>query len=591
MSKGNLKKPENLYNLALPLAVASGLFVLLTGGLLAFNEVRGKVSMLVNSKQVVRLHDELRGKPKDEELKLRIRQLDLELRREMFYRLQLSHNTGRALLGGLAVFLVSAHFVRSSRRRFPDPQAWGARKAGVEKHATALARYSVGGVFALVAATAVAVSTQPVNLPIPVPSAPDMPAPNGAHRPDSQAAHPLPVSAFPSAEEMGRQWPSFRGPNGSGVAANATVPAEWDAKSGTNILWKTEVPLPGLSSPVVWGNAVFVTGADETQSSVFRFDADTGALVWSATIKLPGGARPPKPEVGEETSLAAPTPVTDGRRVYALFPTGEIAAFDFSGKQVWARNIGPLDNQYGYASSLAIYQDRLLVQIDRGQPEDGQSRMLALNTQTGQPLWEAKRDVAGSWSSPVVCDFQGKPQLITSANPFVIAYNPVDGKELWRNKCLESDVAPSPVLADNRVVAVAPNSSIVCLSLCVAGISRADIAWKADEGVPDATSPVSDGKRVYLITSSGTLTCFDLQTGKVIWSHDLDDTFYASPVIAGKALILVSRKGNSWVLETGDAYKELGKGQLGEECCASPVPLGKRLFVRGKSNLFCIEAK
>ena len=568
--------------------MASGVFVLLTGGLLAFTEVRGKVSMLVNSKQVVRLHDELRGKPKEEALKMRIRQLDLELRQETFYRLQLSHNASRALLAGLAVFLVSAHFARSSQLRLPDPKAWGMRKAGEEQRTTAFARYSVAGMFAVLAVAAVAVSTQPVSLPERAQSAPDAlaPDPNGAPHPDSQAAHPSPASPFPSAEEMGQQWPSFRGPIGSGVAPNATVPVAWDAKAGTNILWKTEVPLPGLSSPVVWGNAVFVTGADETQSCVFRFDADTGALVWSATIKLPGGARPPKPEVGEETSLAAPTPVTDGRRVYALFPTGEIAAFDFSGKQVWARNIGPLENQYGYAASLAIYQDRLLVQIDRGQPEDGQSRMLALNTQTGKQLWEVKRDVAGSWSSPVVVDVNGQPQLITCASPFVIAYNPVDGKELWRNKCLESDVAPSAVMAGNMLVAVAPNTAILGLHP-----GATETAWKIEGGAPDATSPVSDGQRLYVVESSGMLTSYDIQTGKAVWSHDLEDMFYASPAIAGNALILVSRKGNSWVLETGDSYKELGKGDIGEECCASPVPVGKRLFVRGKNHLFCIEAK
>ena len=566
----NDSRRQALYRFALPLAVASGLFVLMLVGLLAFNEARGKVLTLVNSKQVVHLHDELRRQPKDEGLKLRIRQLDLELRQETFYRLRLSHNASRALLAGLVVFLASAHFVRTSRRRLPDPQAWGARKAGEEKRARAFAQYAVSGVFAAVAATAVAISKQPVNLPEHGPTAPTV------------AAEP----AFPSAEEMQQQWPSFRGPSGLGIAPKATVPVTWDANTGTNIRWKTALPLHGLSSPVVWNNAIFVTGADKTQSSVFRFDADTGALQWSATIQLPGGARPPSPEINEETSLAAPTPVTDGRRVYALFPTGEIAAFDFSGKQVWARNIGPLDNMYGYAASLAIYQDRLLIQIDRGQPEDGQSKMLALDTRTGEPRWEVKRDVAGSWSSPVVLDINGQPQLITCANPFVIAYNPVDGKELWRNKCLESDVAPSPILAENMIVAVAPNTAIIGLHP-----GTMDIAWKVEEGVPDATSPVSDGQRVYIVNSEGLLSCFNLQTGKVVWKQELEDTFYASPAIAGNALILVSRKGVAWVLEPGDEYKELGKGELGEECCASPVPVGKRLLVRGKKNLFCIESK
>ena len=109
--------------------------------------------------------------------------------------------------------------------------------------------------------------------------------------------------------------------------------------------------------------------------------------------------------------------------------------------------------------------------------------------------------------------------------------------------------------------------------------------------MPDAVSPVSDGQRVYIVNSEGLLSCFNLQTGKVVWKQELEDTFYASPAIAGNALILVSRKGVAWVLEPGDEYKELGKGELGEECCASPVPVGKRLLVRGKKNLFCIESK
>ncbi|MDD5261298.1 MAG: PQQ-binding-like beta-propeller repeat protein [Methylacidiphilales bacterium] len=566
----NEKQRRSIYKLALPLTTAAGLFILLFSGLLAFNEVRGKVATLVNSKQVVRLHDELRSRPKDEALKAQIRKLDLKLRKETFYRLQLSHDTARILLAGLVVFLASAHFVRTSRRRLPDLQAWGARKAAEEKRTMTHARYAVACIIVMVSVTAVALSTEPVKLPEASPASPSVAT----------------VSAFPSADEMQLQWPSFRGPNGSGIAPKATVPVTWNGKSGTNIRWKTAVPLSGSSSPVVWDKAVFVTGADETQSSVFRFDADSGALLWSATIKLPGGARPPKPQVNTETSLAAPTPATDGRRVYALFPTGEIAAFDFSGKQIWARNIGPLENSYGYAASLAICQDRLLIQIDCGQPEDGKSKMLALNTQTGQPLWETKRDVAGSWSSPIVANIDGKPQLITCANPFVIAYNPVDGRELWRNKCLDSDVAPSPIVSGNMVVATAPNNNIVGLHP-----GAKDLSWKVEEDVPDATSPVSDGQRLYIISGAGMLTCYGLQGGKSVWTHQLDGTFYASPTIAGNALILVNQKGASWVIETGNAYKELGKGELGEECFASPVPLGKRIFLRGKENLFCIESK
>ena len=561
---------QKIFQFALPVAVASGLFVLMLAGLLAFNEIRGKVSTLVNSKQVIRLHDELRSRPKDEALKEKIRQLDLELRQETFYRLQLSNKSSRALIGGLVVFLACVHFVRTVRRRLPDPQAWGERKPEEEKRTMMMARYAVAGVFAVVAATAIAVSTQPVSLPERAASAPAAPA-----GPD-----------FPTMAEMQQQWPSFRGPNGLGVAKNATVPVTWSVKNNVNIRWKTPVALHGLSSPVIWSNAVFVTGADEKESAVYRFDTETGALQWSATVKLPGGVRPPAPKVGEDTSLAAPTPVTDGRRVYVLFPTGEVAAFDFTGKQIWARNISPLENSYGFAASLAIYQDRLMIQIDRGQPEDGQSKLLALDTRTGQPRWETRREVAGSWASPVLFEVNGQPQLVTCANPWLIAYNPVDGKEIWKLKCLESDVAPSPVMASNIVVAVAPNTAIVGVQ---PGATK--VLWKAEDGVPDATSPVSDGQRFYVINSEGLITCYNLFTGKVVWTHELDDRFYASPTIAGNALILVSRKGVSWVLDPGAEYKELGRGDLGEECCASPIPMGKRLYLRGKKNLFCIESK
>ncbi len=575
----NEARRQTLFIFARPFAVASGLFVLMLACLLGYNVVRGKVSTLVNSRQVVQLHDELRSRPKDEALKVRIRQLDLQLRQDTFYRLQLSHDASRALLAGLVVFLASAQFVRIFRRRLPDPQAWGARKVGEEQRATKLARYAVIGIVTVITTTAITIALQPPSLPERVPI-----SLTTSTDPLTPAVAALP--AYPSADEMQNQWPSFRGPHGLGVAPKADVPVTWDAKTGTNIRWKTAIPLHGLSSPVVWNNAVFLTGADKTQSSVFRLDTDTGALQWTATIKLPGGARPPTPQVGEDTSLAAPTPVTDGRRVYALFPTGEIAAFDFAGRQVWARNIGPLDNSYGYAASLAIHQDRLLIQIDRGQPEDGKSRLLALDTLTGRQRWEVRREVAGSWSSPVVFDIDGQPQLITCANPFVISYNPIDGNELWRSKCLESDVAPSPIMAGNMIVAIAPNTAIIGLRC-----GAATASWQSEAGVPDAVSPVSDGRRVYCISGGGLLTCYALQSGKVIWTHDLEDSFYASPTIAGNVLILVSRKGTSWVIEPGDAYKELGRGALGEECCASPVPLGKRLLLRGKNTLFCIESK
>ena len=556
------------HELALAVALAAALFVLLLGGLLAWNEVQGKVSTLVNSGELTRLHEELRTRPKDEALKEKIRHLDLQLRTSTFYRLQLSRKGVRALLLGLAAFLVSAHAVRRYRRQPPDPTTWGARQPEREARQWRLARYVVAALCLATASAAWLLSLQPVRLP------------------ERAAAPPGGAPDFPSREEVLRNWPAFRGPNGSGVAPAASVPLAWDVKTGLNIRWTTAIPLHGFSSPIIWSNSVFLTGANSASSVVYRLDADSGALLWTAAVKLPGGVRLPTPKVAENNSLAAPTPVTDGRRVYAIFPNGAIAAFDFSGRQVWACNIGPLDNSYGYAASLSIFTVALMVQIDRGAAEDGLSKMLALDTRTGRILGQARREVAASWASPIVVEINGQPQLLTCAAPFVIAYDPANGKELWRNKCLESDVAPSPIYASNIVVAVAPNNAIIGLHPGETGI-----VWKAEDGVPDATSPVSDGTRLYIVNSEGLLTCYNLQTGKVLWTHEFETPFYASPTIAGNVLILLNFKGVAHLLALGDKYSPLGQGTVGEVCGASPVPLGTRLYIRGQQHLFCIESK
>ena len=271
---------HRFYKYAYSLAVASCLLVLMLTGLVAYNAARGKVATLLNSRQVIRLHEELRSQPKNEALKTRIRQLDYQLRQEIFYRLKLSHNASRSLLVAMAVFLASAHFVRNFRRATPNPLAWGTRNNAQEKQKTLIARYSVGGMFALFIVTAVTVASQPVNLPDKTPAQPE--ASN--------------VPPFPTTEEIQQQWPSFRGPNGFGTAQKATLPTEWNVGTGKNILWKTGIPLRGVSSPVVWDKAVFLTGADETQSSVYRIDLENGAILWTATVKLPGGTRPQKPQ-------------------------------------------------------------------------------------------------------------------------------------------------------------------------------------------------------------------------------------------------------------------------------------------------------
>ena len=545
-----------LHQIALALTIASAAFLFAVGGLLVFNQMRGKVGGLVTSKERMNLIEQLHKRPKDEALKQQIRQLDLQLRQHTFSQLRLSANGARAMLGALVVLLASAHFVRVMHRAAPNPVAWGARKPEENR----VAFYAVAAVFGLAAAAALLLAVRPVQLP-------------------KRAPVVAEVSETPmSLDDWQQNWPAFRGQWGGGTTKTSVK---------LNLLWKVAVPLPGMSSPVVWGNKVFMSGADEKEERVFCFDAGNGQLLWSQPVKLSAASQLPE-QLNEDTGLAAPTPVTDGRRVYAIFANGDVAAFDFTGKQVWARNLGALENAYGYSSSLALWQDRLLIQLDLGEERDAKSKVLALDTRTGRDVWQTPRPTGGSWASPVIVMVGGKPQLITCGDPWLLAYDPVSGAELWRVNGLGSDLAPSPILAGELVVALKVNSDVLAVRPTGTGdVTETHVAWKTTDGAPDVPSPVYDGKRLFLLGGGGLLQMCDPATGKEKWAQDLAEDFYSSLALAGNTLIAISRKGQIFAIEAGDAYKLIAKHLLGEACNTSPVFHGNRMYIRGKDNLFC----
>jgi len=549
-----------LYPIALALAIASGAFLLASAGLLVFAQTQGKVGALVNSNVRMQLIEELHKRPKDEALKQRIRQLDLQLRQKTFTQLRLSANCARAMLVALATFLVCAHFLRAQHRQEPNPLAWGARQPQQEKQATRIARWAAAALFGLLAAMAVWLGTAPARLPERAPAMAETSEP------------PLTVA------EWEQNWPAFRGPWSAGTYRKAV---------SLTLKWKTPVPLPGMSSPVVWGNTIFLTGGNEKNGHVFCFDADTGKLRWSSEVKV-SGPLPPPPKLYEETGMAAPTPATDGHRVYAIFANGNVAAFDFNGKQVWARNLGALESAYGYSSSLTLWQDRLLIQLDLGHEEDGKSSMLALDTRTGRVVWQKPRPTGGSWASPILAMISGKPQVITCGDPWVIAYDPVSGNELWRANGLGSDLAPSPIVASNLVIALKVNAEVLAIRATGTGdVTQTHIAWKTTDGAPDVPSPLFDGKYLYLLGGGGLLQCCDITNGKEKWAHDFAEEFYSSPALAGNILLTITRKGKIFLSEVGETFQPRGTHELGEPCSTSPAFHGARMYLRGKQHLFC----
>jgi outer membrane protein assembly factor BamB len=392
-------------------------------------------------------------------------------------------------------------------------------------------------------------------------------------------------------QDQSKNWPSFRGPEGNGVSAYTNVPTRWDGKTGEGILWKTKVPLPGHNSPIVWGNRMFLSGGDPNNLAVFCFDTTTGKLLWKGDVTqapLKEGEEPLEPM--EDTGWAAPTAVTDGKRVYAMFVTGDIGAFDFNGKKVWQKSLGTPENHYGHATSLAIYRNLVLIQYDQGVADDGLSKMIALDGFTGKVAWQTKRPVDSSWSSPIVVRVGDRFQVLTCSVPYVIAYEPAKGTELWRADCMDGELAPSPIYADGLVFVIEPYNKLVAIKPDGKGdVTKTHIAWSVEEGGPDICSPVSDGERIYMLGTEGFVSCYKTSDGKSVWEHDLEEFCLASPSLVGKNIYVLSQEeGAMFIFEAADEYKEVGKNVLGEECHASPAFADGRIYIRGVEHLYCI---
>jgi outer membrane protein assembly factor BamB len=396
-------------------------------------------------------------------------------------------------------------------------------------------------------------------------------------------------TSYPSAEEINSNWPRFRGPGGLGISAYTNTPINWNGQTGQGILWKTKVPLPGMNSPVVWEDKVFLSGADPNRQQVYCFDVVTGNLLWTGNVRIPPLKEGEEPlDIWEDTGIAAPTVATDGRRVYAIFATGAVGCFDFDGDKIWEKDLGRPDNAYGHASSLTMYQNLLLIQYYQAADEDGKSRLIALEGYSGRTAWQVNPPVGSSWTSPIVIKAGDDYQLITCGNPLVISFNPADGTELWRVNCLGADIAPSPVFADGLVFAIEPHMKTVAIRPDGQGdVTETNIVWKIDGG-PDICSPLSNGEFLFLLATEGYLGCHKTDDGSRLWEQNLKDYFQASPSLVGSNLYLLSEEGVMFIVEAAGRYKELAKNELGEKCFASPAFRDGRIYIRGLENLYCI---
>ena len=408
-------------------------------------------------------------------------------------------------------------------------------------------------------------------------------------------------------------WPSFRGPDASGVADGQNLPDRWDGASGQNIRWKQAIPGLAHSSAVVWGERIFVTtavssrpgatfrpglygdgDASEDRSvqrwKLFCLDRRTGKILWERTAYE--GA--PREKRHIKSTYASSTPATDGRYVAAFFGSQGLYTYDLEGNLVWKKDLGRLDvgaydapdYEWGTASSPILYQDLVIVQCDTQK----QSFLLAADVNTGATVWKTAREELPSWGTPTVYRGKGGVELVTNASNFIRGYDAGTGKELWRLGGSSKITAPTPIFSGDLIVVASgrrPEAPIFAIRAGTGG----RVAWSKQQRGPYMPTPLAYGGRLYVLGNAGIFDCYNLETGEEIYRERMPHKgsgFSASAVAADGKIYLSSEDGDMFVVRAGPRFELLGTNAMGEPLMATPALSGGQMYVRGQHHLFAI---
>ena len=419
-----------------------------------------------------------------------------------------------------------------------------------------------------------------------------------------------------------QNWPSFRGPNASGVLEGSNPPITWDLEKSQNVLWKTDIPGLSHASPIVWDNHIFMITAISSDSNsgfqakdrgiglanddvkhtwmIYALDKRTGKILWSN--KAYEGV--PRAKRHVKATQANSTPVTDGRYVVALFGSEGLVAYDTKGTLLWKQDLGVLnpglwndkESSWGHSSSPIIYRDLVIVQADGHK----QSFIAAFNLKDGKQAWRVERNEITSWATPTIYQGKDRVELIANGGRYIRSYDPLTGKELWRFSDNETQVKMQAPLVAHDLIYITGGYPAGRPMYAFRGGASGDIslksgeekngflAWSTSKGSPYTPTPIIYGDLLYVLADNGVFSTYDAKTGELIYQQRLPSSFSASPVATHGKLYLASEDGDVFVVKAGRKYELLSKNTMGRPLMATPALSQGMLILRGESAVYAI---
>ena len=405
------------------------------------------------------------------------------------------------------------------------------------------------------------------------------------------------ISSFVVTQALADNWPQWRGPSLDGVSQESNLPVRWSTRE--NVTWKLPMPAWSGSTPIVWGDRIFLNVADRGNLYLWSVDRADGSVLWKRFLS--DGDRKQRKQ-----NMSSPSPVTDGKHVWVMTGTGILKDFDFAGKEIWARDIqrdyGNFGLNWGYASSPLLHGDALYVQVLHGMKTDDPSYLLRIDKRTGETLWrverptDAIRESPDSYTTPGLLRYGGKTEIVITGGDCVTGHDPETGEELWRANGLNPDNEPfyrivaSPVIKDDIIYVPSRVSPLLAIKAGGRGdITESHRVWSTKHG-PDVPTPVTDGKYLYIVNDKGVMWCFDAQTGEEIWGQQrvAPGTYSSSAVLADGKIYVTNEDAVTTVVKAGPEFEILAENPLDDYCLSSLAISDGQIFIRTGEYLYCI---